>query len=46
VSVTNEAILQIKQLIVSGEISPGEKLPKESELAIRLGSLAARFARL
>lgn len=36
-SVTNKAILQIKQLIVSGEIKPGEKLPKESELAMRLG---------
>jgi GntR family transcriptional repressor for pyruvate dehydrogenase complex len=36
-SVTNEAILQIKQLIVSGGIKPGEKLPRESELAMRLG---------
>jgi GntR family transcriptional repressor for pyruvate dehydrogenase complex len=37
VSVTNEAILHIKQLIVSGEIEPEEKLPRESELAMRLG---------
>jgi GntR family transcriptional regulator, transcriptional repressor for pyruvate dehydrogenase complex len=36
-SVTSHAISQIKQLIMSGEISPGEKLPKESELAMKLG---------
>lgn len=36
-SVTEDAILEIKRLIISGRIGPGEKLPKESELAAQLG---------
>jgi GntR family transcriptional repressor for pyruvate dehydrogenase complex len=36
-SVTDDAILEIKQLIVSGRVGPGEKLPRESELASQLG---------
>lgn len=32
-SATDRAILGIKHLIVSGQVDPGEKLPKESELA-------------
>ncbi|HTW98528.1 MAG TPA: FCD domain-containing protein [Acidimicrobiales bacterium] len=36
-SVTDEAIEQIKSMIVSGELAPGAKLPKEDELAARLG---------
>ncbi len=36
-SVTDQAIAQIKQMIVSGELSPGDRLPKESDLAARLG---------
>jgi GntR family transcriptional regulator, transcriptional repressor for pyruvate dehydrogenase complex len=36
-SVTDDAILEIKRLIISGRIGPGEKLPRESELAAQLG---------
>ena len=36
-SIANDAIVQIKQLIVSGRLGPGEKLPRESELAAQLG---------
>lgn len=36
-TVTDEAIASIKHMILSGEASPGEKLPKEKELASRLG---------
>ena len=36
-SIANDAILEIKQLIVSGRLGPGEKLPRESELAAQLG---------
>jgi GntR family transcriptional regulator, transcriptional repressor for pyruvate dehydrogenase complex len=37
VSVTDIAIEKIKEMIVSGELSPGERLPKEADLAQRLG---------
>jgi GntR family transcriptional regulator, transcriptional repressor for pyruvate dehydrogenase complex len=36
-SVTDQAIGQIKQMIVSGELKPGDRLPKENDLAARLG---------
>ncbi|AYY14209.1 FadR family transcriptional regulator [Actinobacteria bacterium YIM 96077] len=36
-AVTDEAILKIKEMIVSGELRPGDRLPKEAELAARLG---------
>lgn len=36
-AVTDEAIGKIKGMIVSGELRPGERLPRESELAARLG---------
>ena len=36
-AVTDEAIDEIKQMILSGEVNPGEKLPKEKELASQLG---------
>src|ERR1700682_1602384 len=36
-SVTEEAIDKIRELIVSGNWSPGDRLPKESELAAQLG---------
>jgi DNA-binding FadR family transcriptional regulator len=36
-SVTDQAIGQIKQMIVTGELKPGDRLPKESDLAARLG---------
>ncbi|MFC5668451.1 FadR/GntR family transcriptional regulator [Kitasatospora misakiensis] len=35
--VTDEAIEKIKAMIVSGELRPGTKLPKEADLAERLG---------
>jgi GntR family transcriptional regulator, transcriptional repressor for pyruvate dehydrogenase complex len=37
VAVTDEAIDKIKEMIVSGELGPGDRLPKESDLADRLG---------
>jgi GntR family transcriptional regulator, transcriptional repressor for pyruvate dehydrogenase complex len=37
VSVTSEAIEKIKEMILSGELQPGAKLPRENELAERLG---------
>ena len=36
-AVTDEAIAKIKEMIVSGELSPGSRLPPEKELAERLG---------
>lgn len=36
-TVTDEAITGIKQMILSGQVRPGEKLPRETELATRLG---------
>jgi GntR family transcriptional regulator, transcriptional repressor for pyruvate dehydrogenase complex len=36
-SVTSEAIEKVKEMILSGELRPGEKLPRENELAERLG---------
>jgi GntR family transcriptional repressor for pyruvate dehydrogenase complex len=36
-AVTDEAIEKIKQMIVSGVLAPGDRLPKEDELAARLG---------
>jgi len=36
-ALTDQAIMKIKDLIVAGEFAPGERLPKESELAERLG---------
>ncbi|WP_028931722.1 FadR/GntR family transcriptional regulator [Pseudonocardia asaccharolytica] len=35
--VTDEAIEKIKTMIVSGELGPGDRLPKEADLAERLG---------
>ncbi|MFI6989952.1 FadR/GntR family transcriptional regulator [Nonomuraea wenchangensis] len=37
VAVTDAAIDKIKQMIVSGELAPGDRLPKEADLAERLG---------
>jgi GntR family transcriptional repressor for pyruvate dehydrogenase complex len=37
VAVTDEAIDKIKEMIVSGELGPGNRLPKEADLADRLG---------
>lgn len=37
VAVTDAAIDKIKQMILSGELAPGDRLPKESDLAERLG---------
>ncbi|WP_448712594.1 FadR/GntR family transcriptional regulator [Microbacterium profundi] len=36
-AVTDEAIEKIKSMIVSGELSPGDRLPPEKELSERLG---------
>jgi GntR family transcriptional repressor for pyruvate dehydrogenase complex len=36
-SVTDEAIDKIKGMIVSGELAPGDRLPREADLAQRLG---------
>ncbi|WP_274556366.1 FadR/GntR family transcriptional regulator [Streptomyces spiramyceticus] len=36
-AVTDEAIEKIKEMIVSGILRPGDRLPKESELAAELG---------
>jgi GntR family transcriptional repressor for pyruvate dehydrogenase complex len=37
VAVTDEAIVRIKEMIVSGELRPGDRLPREADLADRLG---------
>ncbi|MFF2370280.1 FadR/GntR family transcriptional regulator [Agromyces sp. NPDC058110] len=36
-AVTDEAILKIKEMILTGELAPGERLPPEKELSDRLG---------
>ncbi|MDX6201445.1 MAG: GntR family transcriptional regulator, transcriptional repressor for pyruvate dehydrogenase complex [Frankiales bacterium] len=36
-AVTDEAIEKIKAMIVSGQLKPGQKLPREADLAERLG---------
>jgi GntR family transcriptional regulator, transcriptional repressor for pyruvate dehydrogenase complex len=37
VAVTDSAIDKIKEMIMSGELHPGDRLPKEADLAERLG---------
>jgi GntR family transcriptional regulator, transcriptional repressor for pyruvate dehydrogenase complex len=37
VALTYEAIEKIKQMIISGRVRPGEKLPREADLAAELG---------
>ena len=36
-ALTDEAIDKIKEMIISGRVRPGEKLPKEADLAAELG---------
>ncbi|WP_151524018.1 FadR/GntR family transcriptional regulator [Serinicoccus kebangsaanensis] len=36
-SLTDQAILRIKEMIISGELGPGDRLPPEQELSERLG---------
>jgi len=36
-AVTDAAIDRIKQMIVAGELQPGDRLPREADLASRLG---------
>ncbi|WP_350347056.1 FadR/GntR family transcriptional regulator [Agromyces sp. G08B096] len=36
-AVTDEAILKIKEMIITGELAPGDRLPPEKELSDRLG---------
>src|SRR3954451_17879263 len=38
-SVTDEAIEKIKEMIISGALRPGDRLPREADLAQRLGIL-------
>jgi len=35
-AVTDEAILKIKDMILAGELKPGDRLPPEKELSERL----------
>jgi len=37
VALTDEAIVRIKEMIVSGQLAPGARLPRESDLAALLG---------
>jgi GntR family transcriptional regulator, transcriptional repressor for pyruvate dehydrogenase complex len=37
VALTDEAIDKIKEMIISGRVRPGEKLPREADLAAELG---------
>src|SRR5262249_24946798 len=37
VSLTDEAIDRIKQMITAGDLRPGDRLPREADLAERLG---------
>ncbi|MET0520858.1 MAG: FadR/GntR family transcriptional regulator [Jiangellaceae bacterium] len=36
-ALTDDAIGKIKQMIASGELRPGDRLPREADLAVRLG---------
>src|SRR3954447_12415426 len=36
-ALTDEAILRIKEMIVGGQLRPGDKLPREADLAETLG---------
>jgi DNA-binding FadR family transcriptional regulator len=36
-ALTDEAIVKIKQMIIAGELRPGDRLPREADLAERLG---------
>ncbi|MGH9067298.1 MAG: FadR/GntR family transcriptional regulator [Acidimicrobiales bacterium] len=36
-SVTDEAIARIKELIVTGQLGPGDRIPREADLAAQLG---------
>jgi hypothetical protein len=44
-TLTDSAIVKLKQMIVSGELAPGDRLPREADLAERLGCPATRCAR-
>jgi len=37
VAVTDEAILRIKEMLIAGELRPGDRLPPEKELSEKLG---------
>jgi GntR family transcriptional repressor for pyruvate dehydrogenase complex len=36
-SVTDSTIVKIRDLIMSGQINPGDRLPPEQELALSMG---------
>ena len=44
-SVTDEALAKIREMIGSGEFKPGDRLPKEGDLARAWRSPATRCAR-
>jgi len=37
VALTDEAIVRIKEMIVGGQLRPGDRLPREADLAVQLG---------
>ena len=43
-ALTDEAILRIKEMIVSGQLRPGDKLPREPDLADELALFTAELA--
>lgn len=43
ITVTEQIMEQIASLIISGELQPGEKLPPERDLAVRLGVTRGRI---
>src|SRR5215212_7516088 len=36
-ALTDEAILRIKEMILGGQLKPGDRLPREADLAVTLG---------
>src|SRR6058998_3969023 len=36
-ALTDEAIVRIKDMIMNGQLSPGDRLPREPDLALQLG---------
>jgi GntR family transcriptional repressor for pyruvate dehydrogenase complex len=41
-AVTDDAVNKIRELIIAGDLQPGDRLPQESALADQLGKLYAR----
>ena len=36
-AVTEEAIARIREMIIAGQLGPGDRLPREGDLAVALG---------